>query len=34
MMSVDINAKSYNIMNIVTNDSDFEKVEWLRVRKP
>ena len=27
-------AKSYNIVNIVTNDSDFENVEWLKVRKP
>ena len=27
-------AKSYNIKNIITNDSDFEKVEWLKVWKP
>ncbi len=27
-------AKSYNIVNIITNDSDFEKVEWLKVWKP
>jgi len=27
-------AKSYNIENIITNDSDFERVEWLKVWKP
>jgi len=27
-------AKSYNIGNILTNDGDFEKVEWLKVLKP
>lgn len=27
-------AKSYNISNIMTNDSDFENVEWLKVWKP
>jgi len=27
-------AKSYNIGNILTNDGDFEKVDWLKVWKP
>ncbi|MCX9083252.1 MAG: PIN domain-containing protein, partial [Candidatus Methanoperedens sp.] len=27
-------AKSYNIENIITNDIDFERVEWLKVWKP
>lgn len=27
-------AKSYDIGNITTNDSDFERVEWLRIWKP
>ena len=27
-------AKSYGIMNIATNDPDFERVEWIKVWKP
>jgi len=27
-------AKSYNIGNILTNDCDFENVEWLKVLRP
>ena len=27
-------AKRYGITNIATNDSDFERVEWLKVWKP
>lgn len=27
-------AKSYEIGNIATNDSDFERVEWIKVWKP
>lgn len=27
-------AKRYGITNIATNDSDFERVEWIKVWKP